>query len=92
LSLERSGLCGEGGKAFFLMEFNRCLGAEDEERRQEGGRDDIDSIGNEELDLVQMYLTFLPERYVKAKFTLAVYLMCWLLLELCKVRDFSANM
>lgn len=78
------------------MEFNKCLGAEDEERRQEGGRDDINnvgsSIGSEELDLVQMYLTFLPERYVKAKSTLAVYLMCWLLLELCKVRDFSANM
>lgn len=86
----------EKGKHFFLMEFNRYLGAEDEGRRQEGSRDDINnvgsSIGSEELDLVQMYLTFLPERYVKAKFTLAVYLMCWLLLELRKVRDFSANM
>uniref|UniRef100_A0A669QV87 Rho guanine nucleotide exchange factor 4 n=1 Tax=Phasianus colchicus TaxID=9054 RepID=A0A669QV87_PHACC len=70
------------------MELNRCLGAEDEERRREGGRDDISNVGSstgsEELDLVQMYLTFLPERYVKAKFTLAAYLMCWLLLELCK--------
>ncbi|KAM6389762.1 rho guanine nucleotide exchange factor 4 isoform 3-T3 [Pluvialis apricaria] len=72
------------------MEFNRCLGAsaEEEKERPEGGEDDINSAGSsvarEELDLVQMYLTCLPERYMKAKFTLAAYLTCWLLLKLCK--------
>ncbi|KAM9614026.1 rho guanine nucleotide exchange factor 4 isoform 2-T2 [Morphnus guianensis] len=72
------------------MEFNRCLGAsaEEEKGRQEGGEDDINNAGSsvvhEELDLVQMYLTCLPERYMKAKFTLTAYLTCWLLLKLCK--------
>ncbi|XP_065604005.1 rho guanine nucleotide exchange factor 4 [Cyrtonyx montezumae] len=66
------------------MEFNRCLGAEDEEGRREGGEDNnVDSsIGHEELDLIQTYLNVLPERYMKAKFTLAAYLVCWLLLKL----------
>ncbi|XP_065495904.1 rho guanine nucleotide exchange factor 4 [Caloenas nicobarica] len=72
------------------MEFNRCLGAsaEEEKGRQEGGQDDINNAGSsavhEELDLVQMYLTRLPERYMKAKFTLTAYRTCWLLLKLCK--------
>ncbi|XP_021250829.1 rho guanine nucleotide exchange factor 4 isoform X1 [Numida meleagris] len=69
------------------MEFNKCLGAEDKEGRQEGRENDTNvgsSIGHEELDLVQMHLTFIPERYMKAKFTLAAYLMCWLSLKLCK--------
>lgn len=79
------------------MEFNKCLGASSaaEEGRTEGGDDDINnagsSVAHEELDLVQMYLTFLPERYMKAKFTGTAYSMCWLLLKLYKVRDFSAN-
>lgn len=79
------------------MEFNRCLGASAaaEEGRTEGGDDDTNnagsSVAHEELDLVQMYLTFLPERYMKAKFTGTAYSMCWLLLKLYKVRDFSAN-
>ncbi|KAM6389761.1 rho guanine nucleotide exchange factor 4 isoform 2-T2 [Pluvialis apricaria] len=78
------------------MEFNRCLGAsaEEEKERPEGGEDDINSAGSsvarEELDLVQMYLTCLPERYMKAKFTLAAYLTCWLLLKLCKECQGSA--
>lgn len=79
------------------MEFNRCLGAsaEEEKGRQEGGEDDINNAGgsvvHEELDLVQMYLTSLPERYMKAKLTLTAYLTCWLLLKLCKVRSCSTN-
>lgn len=98
MSLERSGLCGEGGKNVFKMEFNRCLGAsaEEEKGRQEGGEDYINNAGSsvvpEELDSVQMYLTCLPERYMKMKFTLTAYLTCWLLLKLCKVRNFSTNM
>uniref|UniRef100_A0A8B9TG71 Rho guanine nucleotide exchange factor 4 n=1 Tax=Anas platyrhynchos TaxID=8839 RepID=A0A8B9TG71_ANAPL len=72
------------------MEFNRCLGASAaaEEGRTEGGDDDTNnagsSVAHEELDLVQMYLTFLPERYMKAKFTGTAYSMCWLLLKLYK--------
>ncbi|XP_032048910.1 rho guanine nucleotide exchange factor 4 isoform X1 [Aythya fuligula] len=72
------------------MEFNRCLGASAaaEEGRTEGGDDNINnagsSVAHEELDLVQMYLTFLPERYMKAKFTGTAYSMCWLLLKLYK--------
>jgi len=87
-----------GEKNIFEMEFNRCLGASAEEKngRQEGRENDINnaasSVVHEELDLVQMYLTCLPERYMKAKFTLTAYLTCWLLLKLCKVRNFSTNM
>nr|XP_026651592.1 rho guanine nucleotide exchange factor 4 isoform X1 [Zonotrichia albicollis] len=72
------------------MEFSRCLGApaEEEEGRQEGGEEDINNAGScavhEELDLGQMYLTCLPEQYMRVKLTQTVYLICWLLLELCK--------
>ncbi|XP_015492958.2 rho guanine nucleotide exchange factor 4 isoform X1 [Parus major] len=72
------------------MEFNRCLGAsaEEEKGRQEGGEEDTNNAGSsavhEELDLVQMYLTCLPEQYMKVKFTQTAYLTCWLLLKLCK--------
>ncbi|KAF4799052.1 hypothetical protein TURU_058440 [Turdus rufiventris] len=72
------------------MEFNRCLGAsaEEEKGRQEGGEEDINNAGSsavhEELDLEQMYLTCLPEQYMKVKFTQTAYLTCWLLLKLCK--------
>lgn len=98
MSLERSGFCGEEGKGVIKMEFNRCLGAstEEEKGRQEGGEDHSNNASSnavhEELDLVQMYLTCLPERYMKAKFTLTAYRTCWLLLKLCKVRNFSTNM
>ncbi|KAM6063378.1 rho guanine nucleotide exchange factor 4 isoform 2-T2 [Chlamydotis macqueenii] len=72
------------------MEFSRCLGAsaEEEKGRQEGGEDDINNASSsvvcEELNSVQMYLTCLRERYMKAEFTLTAYLTCWLLLKLCK--------
>ncbi|XP_069721044.1 uncharacterized protein [Phaenicophaeus curvirostris] len=76
------------------MEFNRCLGASAEEGRKEGG-EDINNAGSnvahEDLDLVQMYLTCLPERCMKEKFTLLVYLMCWLLLKLCKTPEPAEN-
>ncbi|XP_019359251.1 PREDICTED: rho guanine nucleotide exchange factor 4 isoform X1 [Gavialis gangeticus] len=72
------------------MEFNRCTSAPVEEarRRQEAGEDATPDSGSrvvsEELDLVQMYLTCLPDRYMKAKFSLTAYLACWLVLKLCK--------
>lgn len=80
------------------MEFNRCLGAsaEEEKGRQEGGEEDINNAGSsavhEELDLGQMYLTCLPEQYMRVKLTQTVYLICWLLLKLCKVRNFSTSL
>lgn len=79
------------------MEFNRCTSAPVEEarRRQEAGEDAAPDSGSrvvsEELDLVQMYLTCLPDRYMKAKFSLTAYLACWLVLKLCKVRNSSIN-
>lgn len=82
----------------FNMEFNRCLGAsaEEEKGRQEGGEENINNAGScavhEELDLGQMYLTCLSEQYVRVKLTHTVYLICWLLLELCKVRNFSTSL
>lgn len=70
--------------------------AEEEKGRQEGREEDINNAGSsvvhEEPDLVQMYLTCLPEQYMKVKFTLAAYLTCWLLLKLCKVRNFSTSL
>lgn len=43
-------------------------------KRKTCGEDDINNAGSsvvhEELDLVQMYLTCLPERYMKAKYSL----------------------
>ncbi|KAJ8409538.1 hypothetical protein AAFF_G00229390 [Aldrovandia affinis] len=36
------------------------------------------------LDEVQMHLTCLPERYMRAKFTLSAYLLCWTVLKLCQ--------
>lgn len=74
------------------MEFNRLLSASGEEnqRAQEeacAGAGSTSGGINEELDFVQMYLTCLPESYMKAKFTLTAYLASWLILKLCKVRD-----
>ncbi|CAM5139058.1 unnamed protein product [Eretmochelys imbricata] len=71
------------------MELNRCPSASvEEDQRQEDGEDATADAGNrvvsEELDLVQMYLTCLPDTYMKAKFTLTAYLACWLVLKLCK--------
>ncbi|KAG7457151.1 hypothetical protein MATL_G00243520 [Megalops atlanticus] len=36
------------------------------------------------LDEVQMHLTCLPERYMRAKFTLSAYILCWTILKLCQ--------
>lgn len=70
--------------------------ATEEKGRQEGGEEDTNNAGSsvvhEELDLVQMYLICLPKQYMKVKFTLAAYLTCWLLLKLCKVRNFSTSL
>lgn len=73
------------------MEFNRFLRISGEENRRIQ-EETCASTGNsrasvsEEMDFVQMYLTCLPEPYMKAKFTLTAYLACWLILKLCKVR------
>ncbi|XP_025892166.1 uncharacterized protein LOC112944857 [Nothoprocta perdicaria] len=72
------------------MECNKRVGAsaEEEKRRPEGEEDNTRDAGtsvvSEELDLVQRYLTCLPERYREAKFALAAYLTCWLVMKLCK--------
>ncbi|XP_041119505.1 uncharacterized protein LOC121322937 isoform X2 [Polyodon spathula] len=46
--------------------------------------DSEDNAFQEDIDLVQMHLTCLPERYMHAKFTLSAYLLCWMILQLCK--------
>ncbi|XP_053162431.1 LOW QUALITY PROTEIN: uncharacterized protein LOC128349701 [Hemicordylus capensis] len=71
------------------MEFNRfpsASGEENQERQEEAcaGADSSGSGMSNELDVVQMYLTCLPERYMQAKFTLTAYLASWLILKLCK--------
>lgn len=70
--------------------------AEEEKGKQEGGEEDINNAGShavhEELDLGQMYLTCLPEQYMRVKHTQTVYLICWLLLKLCKVRNVSTSL
>ncbi|KAF7254257.1 Protein HIR1 [Varanus komodoensis] len=67
------------------MEFNKLLSAAGgHQRRQEEVGSSNDADVREDLDFVQMYLTCLPERYMKAKFTLTAYLACWLILKLCK--------
>ncbi|MBN3320530.1 ARHG4 factor, partial [Atractosteus spatula] len=40
--------------------------------------------GDLRLDEVQMHLTCLPERYMRAKFTLSAYILCWTVLQLCQ--------
>ncbi|XP_060098664.1 uncharacterized protein LOC132574320 [Heteronotia binoei] len=71
------------------MELNRLLSmsGEENQRRQEEactGAGSSRAGVSGELDFVQMYLTCLPENYMKAKFTLTAYLACWLILKLCK--------
>ncbi|KAJ8357160.1 hypothetical protein SKAU_G00199540 [Synaphobranchus kaupii] len=46
------------------------------------GRGNIHLEGG--LDEVQMHLTCLPERYMRAKFTLSAYILCWTVLKLCQ--------
>ncbi|XP_062988517.1 LOW QUALITY PROTEIN: rho guanine nucleotide exchange factor 4 [Elgaria multicarinata webbii] len=67
------------------MELNKFLSASGghPRRQEEAGSSDEAGV-SEDLDFVQMYLTCLPERYMKAKFTLTAYLACWLILKLCK--------
>lgn len=43
-----------------------------------------------DLDEMQMHLTCLPERYMRAKFTLSAYILCWTVLKLCQVRGMFA--
>lgn len=73
------------------MEFNKFLNASGgHQRRQEeafAGAGNSEARVDDDVDFVQMYLSCLPERYMKAKFTLTAYLVCWLILKLCKVRD-----
>uniref|UniRef100_A0A9J7ZUA1 Rho guanine nucleotide exchange factor (GEF) 4 n=1 Tax=Cyprinus carpio carpio TaxID=630221 RepID=A0A9J7ZUA1_CYPCA len=40
--------------------------------------------GDGGLDEVQMHLACLPERYMRAKFSLSAYLFCWTLVKLCQ--------
>ncbi|XP_041127428.1 uncharacterized protein LOC121327429 isoform X2 [Polyodon spathula] len=49
--------------------------------------DSEDNAFQEDFDLVQMHLTCLPERYMHAKFTLSAYLLCWMILQLCKATE-----
>ncbi|XP_020658732.3 rho guanine nucleotide exchange factor 4 isoform X1 [Pogona vitticeps] len=57
---------------------------EEEEDARPGASGWDAGVRSNDLDCVQMYLTCLPERYMKAKFTLTAYFMCWLILKLCK--------
>lgn len=41
------------------------------------------------LDEVQMHLACLPERYMRAKFSLSAYIFCWTVVKLCQVRDYK---
>ncbi|XP_013907619.1 PREDICTED: rho guanine nucleotide exchange factor 4 [Thamnophis sirtalis] len=70
------------------MEFNKFLNASGgHQRRQEeafAGAGSSEARVDDDVDFVQMYLSCLPERYMKAKFTLTAYLVCWLILKLCK--------
>ncbi|KAM6443194.1 rho guanine nucleotide exchange factor 4 isoform 3-T3 [Liasis olivaceus] len=77
------------------MEFNKFLSASGgHQRRQEeacAGAGSSDAGVVDDVDFVQMYLSCLPERYMKAKFTLAAYLACWLILKLCKASEPADN-
>lgn len=44
------------------------------------------SAGDGGLDEVQMHLACLPERYMRAKFSLSAYIFCWTVVKLCQVR------
>lgn len=43
------------------------------------------------LDEVQMHLACLPERYMRAKFSLSAYIFCWTVVKLCQVRVLMSN-
>ncbi|XP_077081284.1 uncharacterized protein arhgef4 isoform X3 [Siphateles boraxobius] len=42
------------------------------------------SAGDGGLDEVQMHLACLPERYMRAKFSLSAYIFCWTVVKLCQ--------
>ncbi|XP_016289048.2 rho guanine nucleotide exchange factor 4 isoform X2 [Monodelphis domestica] len=70
------------------MEFPRSprFAMEEGLRRLEEEEEDGNSsnVVRQELDWLQLYLSPLPDSYMKAKFTLSAYLACWLILKLCK--------
>ncbi|KAL1280152.1 hypothetical protein QQF64_014752 [Cirrhinus molitorella] len=45
---------------------------------------DLERSGDGELDEVQMHLACLPERYMRAKFSLSAYIFCWTVVKLCQ--------
>ncbi|KAG9343604.1 hypothetical protein JZ751_013774 [Albula glossodonta] len=62
-----------------------CSASPAEERSDFGGNGEGNNIHLEGgLDEVQMHLTCLPERYMRAKFTLSAYIICWTVLKLCQ--------
>ncbi|KAI1882688.1 hypothetical protein AGOR_G00237470 [Albula goreensis] len=62
-----------------------CSASPAEERSDFGGNGEGNNVHLEGgLDEVQMHLTCLPERYMRAKFTLSAYIICWTVLKLCQ--------
>lgn len=47
---------------------------------------ELEPRGDGGLDEVQMHLACLPERYMRAKFSLSAYIFCWTVVKLCQVR------
>lgn len=47
---------------------------------------ELERSGDGGLDEVQMHLACLPERYMRAKFSLSAYMFCWAVVKLCQVR------
>lgn len=47
---------------------------------------EVERSGDGGLDEVQMHLACLPERYMRAKFSLSAYIFCWTVVKLCQVR------
>ncbi|KAL7841948.1 hypothetical protein SRHO_G00236370 [Serrasalmus rhombeus] len=42
--------------------------------------------GSGEMEHTHLHLTCLPERYMKAKFSLSAYIFCWAVVKLCQRR------
>ncbi|XP_048019004.1 uncharacterized protein arhgef4 isoform X5 [Megalobrama amblycephala] len=45
---------------------------------------ELERSGDGGLDEVQMHLACLPERYMRAKFSLSAYMFCWTVVKLCQ--------
>uniref|UniRef100_A0A673G159 Rho guanine nucleotide exchange factor 4-like n=1 Tax=Sinocyclocheilus rhinocerous TaxID=307959 RepID=A0A673G159_9TELE len=45
---------------------------------------ELERSGDGGLDEVQMHLACLPERYMRAKFSLSAYIFCWTVVKLCQ--------